>query len=89
MITSRIKVGHPERVFRYRDEDEKNMQVQFARLCVLYDDLTLEFTAANEDAIPLLDKSGRDNRRFHFVRRTLGTLKGAQIQTRSVSPDPE
>ena len=74
MITSRIKVGHPERLFRYGDEDEKKMQVQFARLCVLYDDLTLEFTAANEDAIPLLDKSGRDNRRFYFVRRTLGTL---------------
>jgi hypothetical protein len=49
MITSRIKVGHPERLFRYGDEDEKKMQVQFARLCVLYDDLTLEFTAANED----------------------------------------
>jgi hypothetical protein len=50
------------------------MQVQFALLCVPYDDLTLEFTAANEDAMPLLDKSGRDNRRFYFVRRTLGTL---------------
>ena len=62
MITSRIKVGHPERVFRYGDEDAKKMQMQFARLCVLYDDLTLEFTAANEDAIPLLDKGGRDNR---------------------------
>jgi hypothetical protein len=74
MITSRIKVGHPARVFRYETEDEKRMQVQFARLCVLYDDLMLEFAAANEDAIPLLDKSGRDNRRFYFVRRTLGTL---------------
>ena len=48
--------------------------MQFARLCVLYDDLQLEFAAANEDAISLLDKSGRDNRRFYFVRRTLGTL---------------
>jgi hypothetical protein len=74
MITSRIKVGHPARVFRYDTEDEKQMRVQFARLCVLYDDLMLEFAAANEDAIPLLDKSGRENRRFYFVRRTLGTL---------------
>jgi hypothetical protein len=41
MITSRIKVGHPERVFRYGDDDEKKMQVQFAPLCVLHDDLTL------------------------------------------------
>jgi hypothetical protein len=74
MITSRIKVGHPARLFRYENADEKQMQVQFARLCVLYDDLQLEFAAANEEAIPLLDKSGRDNRRFYFVRRTLGTL---------------
>ena len=74
MITSRIKVGHPARVFRYDDADEKAMQVQFARLCVLYDDLQLEFAAAHEDTLPMLDKSGRDNRRFYFVRRTLGTL---------------
>jgi hypothetical protein len=74
MITSRIRVGHPARAFRYADADEKKMQVQFARLCVLYDDLQLEFAAANEEAIALLDKSGRDNRRFYFVRRTLGTL---------------
>src|SRR5687768_12332161 len=74
MITSRIKVGRPARVFRYDNADEKKMQVQFARLCVLYDDLQLEFAAANEEAIPLLDKSGRDNRRFYFVRRTLATL---------------
>jgi hypothetical protein len=50
------------------------MQAQFARMCALYDDLALEYAAANEDAMPLLDKSGRDNRRFYFVRRTLGTL---------------
>jgi hypothetical protein len=74
MITSRIRVGHPARVFRYSNAAEKQIQVQFARLCVLYDDLMLEFTAANEDSIPLLDESGRDNRRFYFVRRTLGTL---------------
>ena len=74
MITSRIKVGHPTRVFRYDDLNERVMRAQFARLCVLYDDLMLEFTAANEEAMALLDKSGRDNRRFYFVRRTLATL---------------
>jgi len=42
------------------------MQVQFARLFVLYGDLMLEFAAANEDAIPLLDKSGRDNGQFYL-----------------------
>jgi hypothetical protein len=50
------------------------MQVQFARTTVLYGDLILEFTAANEESIPLLDGTGRDARRFYFVRRTLGTL---------------
>lgn len=78
MITSRIKVGRPARVFRYDNADEKKMQVQFARLCVLYDDLQLEFAAANEEAIPLLDKSGRDNRRFYFVpdaRDTVGATR--------------
>jgi hypothetical protein len=74
MITARIKVGRIARVFRYADDDEKAMQVQLARLCVLYHDLMLEYAAANEDAIPLLDKSGPDSRRFYFVRRTLGTL---------------
>jgi hypothetical protein len=74
MITSRIKVGHPARLFRYGDADEKATKVQFARLCVLYDDLQLEFAAANEETMPPLDKSGRDNRRFYFVRRTLATL---------------
>ncbi len=34
----------------------------------------LKFAAVNEESIPLLDTSGRDARRFYFVRRTLGTL---------------
>src|SRR5688572_29181391 len=83
MVSSHTKVGHPAKLFRYADEAEKKMQAQFARMCVLYDDLTLEYAAANEDTIPLLDKSGRDNRRFYFVRRTLGTLfelRGAIVQ---------
>jgi hypothetical protein len=83
MITSRIKVGHPARVFRYNDADEKKMQVQFARLCVLYDDLQLEFAAANEEAIALLDKSGRDNRRFYFVRRRPGRCRSCAVPSRS------
>ena len=74
MIKSKTRAAHLARVFRYSGDVEKQMQVQLARLCVLYDDLMLEFTAANEDSIPLLDTSGRDSRRFYFVRRTLGTL---------------
>lgn len=72
MITSRIRIGYLDRVFRYVDDDSKKMQVQFARIAVLYDDLMLESTAANADAIPLLDASGRDNRRFYFLTGNAG-----------------
>jgi hypothetical protein len=74
MIKSTTRVGHPARVFRYSDEDEKKMQVQFARICVLYDDLMLEYAGAEAEGIKMLDGSGRDARRFYFVRRQLGTL---------------
>jgi hypothetical protein len=75
MITARIRVGHPARVFRYDSDDEKRMRVQFARLCVLYDDLMREFAGANEEGpITALDGSGFNARRFYFVRRSLGTL---------------
>jgi len=50
------------------------MQAQFARLCVLYDDLMLEYAGADEESIPVLDGSGLNARRFYFVRRQLGTL---------------
>jgi len=74
MIKSTTRVGHLARVFRYSDDDEKRMQVQFARLCVLYDDLMLEYAGADEESIPVLDASGLNARRFYFVRRQLGTL---------------
>ena len=71
MNKSTTRVGHPARVFRYSDEDEKKMQVQFARICVLYDDLMLEYAGAEIENIKTLDGSGRDARRFYFVRRQL------------------
>jgi hypothetical protein len=74
MITSRTKVGHPARVFRYDSADEQKMMVQFARICVLYDDLMLEYAGAEADEIKALDGSGFDARRFYFVRRQLGTI---------------
>ena len=50
------------------------MMVQVARLCVLYEDLRLEFRGSELDDIKELDRIGRDPRRFYFVRRTLATL---------------
>lgn len=76
MLKSTARVGHSARLFQYSDDDddEKRMQVQFARVCVLYDDLMLEYAGAAEDAIPILNGSGLNARRFYFVRRQLGTL---------------
>jgi hypothetical protein len=74
MLKSTTRVGHPARVFRYGDEDEKRMQVQLARICVLYDDLMREYAGADAAEIKALDGSGLEARRFYFVRRQLGTL---------------
>jgi hypothetical protein len=74
MIKSTTRVGHLADIFRYTDEDEKQMQVQLARICVLYDDLMLEHAGADEESIGVLDRSGLNGRRFYFVRRQLGTL---------------
>jgi hypothetical protein len=74
MISSRTLFASLDRIFRYGDEDEKQMQAQFARIAVLYNDLALETAGANEESIPLLDKSGMNARRFYFVRRSIATV---------------
>src|SRR5687767_10378108 len=62
-------------VFRSTSEHERAMHIQFARLCVLYEDLQLEWLGAEPERIEALDRIGRDPRRFYFVRRTLATLE--------------
>ena len=62
MTSSRTFFAGLARVFSYGDPDEKQMQVQFARIAVLYNDLALETTAANEESVPLLDTSGMNAR---------------------------
>jgi hypothetical protein len=74
MMKSITRVGHIKPVFHYGSDDEKKMRVQVARISVLYDDLMLEYTAAREEAMPLLDGSGLNARRFYFVRRNIGTM---------------
>jgi hypothetical protein len=61
-------------LFQYTTDDEKKMQVQFARIAVLYNDLALETLGANEESIPLLDMAGMNARRFYFVRRSIATV---------------
>jgi hypothetical protein len=82
MIKSTTRVGHLARVFRYSDDDEKRMQVQFARLCVLYDDLMLEYAGADEESIPVLDASRLNARRFQSpssVPLTFGQPSGRRF----------
>lgn len=50
------------------------MQIQLARICVLYEDLQIEFAGAIADQIEQLDQTDATTRRFYFVRRTLATL---------------
>lgn len=61
-------------VFRYSSPDEKAMHVQMARVCVLYEDLEIEWLGADAASISELDKTDLETRRFYFVRRTLATL---------------
>lgn len=61
-------------VFWSTDADEKKMLVQCARLCVLHEDLTLEFLGAEAEQIQQLDSTTMLTRRFYFLRRTLATI---------------
>jgi hypothetical protein len=73
-LKSVIRAKSIQRVFRFSSEDEKKMQIQFARMCVLFEDLRVEYEGAQADEIAVLDGNGRDSRRFYFVRRSLGTV---------------
>jgi len=60
--------------FSFTNEDEEKMQIQMARLSVLYQDILIELDGALEAAeLKELRHSDESNRRFYFVRRGLGT----------------
>ncbi len=61
-------------MFRFTNEDEKNLQIQAIRLYVLYEDMKLEFEGASADHLSELEGTSVETRRFYFVRRTFGTL---------------
>ena len=69
-----IRVKPIARVFRSSSPEEASMRVQLARLCVLYEDLKIEFAGAEAEDLGGLDHTDATTRRFYFVRRTLGTL---------------
>lgn len=76
-------------VFRYTSADEKAMHVQMARLCVLSEDLEIEWTGADAHEIAELDKTDLETRRFYFVRRTLATLTEIESAFTRLNMNPE
>jgi len=50
------------------------VQIQIARLCVLYEDLRIEFYALREDSLPNLDVTDPRFRVNYFLRRAIATL---------------
>jgi hypothetical protein len=89
MIKSRTWVKSIASVFRSTSEDERAMNIQLARLCVLYEDMRLEYDGAEAETIPALDRIGRDPRRFYFVRRTLATFTEIAGAVNKLNSNPE
>jgi hypothetical protein len=63
-----------DRVFRSTTATGQEMQVQVSRLSVLYEDLRIEWSGAEQEELQPLDHTSIETRRFYFVRRTLATL---------------
>jgi hypothetical protein len=74
MAISRFKYKALPAVFRFSGAAEEEMQMQIARLCVLYEDLQLDTQGALAERASQLDDNSHYYRVFYFVRRTLATL---------------
>lgn len=74
MLKSKSWVKSIKWAFRWSDEDEKKMRIHFARMCILYEDLKLEFAGAAATDIPGLDASSVHIRRYYFLRRAFATV---------------
>ena len=70
-VTSKLWVARLAKVFPKSDLD---FSAQLVRLSVLYEDLKIEFEGASAELLDRLDGSGREYRRFYFLRRTTATL---------------
>jgi hypothetical protein len=55
-------------------DDDPELAARVARVCVLFEDLRVEYWGAHEDGPLPLDKLGIEYRRFYFLRRSLVTL---------------
>lgn len=74
MIKSTSRFAPLVTLFRGNDKSEREMMTQLARVCVLYEDIQIEFVAATANAMPELDRIGAHARKLYFIRRSLATL---------------
>jgi hypothetical protein len=74
MVRSSIRFKSVASVFEATSDEEKKMLMQVGRMCVLYEDLQVEFAGALAEKLGDLDRTDVTTRRFYFVRRSLATL---------------
>jgi hypothetical protein len=84
----------------FKADGERQLSANLARLCVLYEDLRVEWCGIAEHSIPALDvlDSEQDNRvaperigryrRYYFVRRSIGTIREFAEALRLVNEEP-
>ena len=55
-------------------DDDPDLAARVARVCVLFEDLRVEYWGARSDDLASLDQLSTQYRRFYFLRRSLVTL---------------
>lgn len=55
-------------------DDDPELAARVARVCVLFEDLQVEYWGAREEDVAALDQLSKQYRRFYFLRRSLVTL---------------
>jgi hypothetical protein len=79
----------PKRLKVVFDNPESVMQVQIARLCVLYEDLRIELAGSAEDRLYPLDLNAAQYRKMYFLRRSVATLLEVASALHKLDSDPE
>jgi hypothetical protein len=75
MVVAKYRFKSVARVFRWSSDEEPSMRIQLARMCVLYEDLKIEYAGAEAPVLDKLDDTDATTRRFYFIRRTLAVTE--------------
>ncbi len=66
---------HHRRLKEVFKTDNPQMMARVIRLCVLFEDLRIEYHGAiSQVEIPRLDTAGKNYRQFYFIRRSLVSM---------------